>query len=1269
MSTRKAILTRWRKVQKESATGRIVEQIEDILTRRAGRSSTIILIADAQDRREDADRALQTLERGTIRFPDDAEIAYRRAFLLEKTGRLEEAKEAYLQLVSRRRFNDQVPYRLAVTLNRLNEGAEALSWAVNFALANPEDSRGSKLAFKLAANQPIWKRYEILANGSGSLRSDPGWQSDLIALAYNMHKYEVCVESFALVQGHTQRRTVAHVVASLMELGRPDTAWQTAVDQLANLGAKGNDRYPGSLMKELGAWHWARDLYIRSYSESPNAHLAYMIGFSFTRLFEWSDAVEWFRAAIPGNPDALKIRYYLGLALEREENWLEASIDYLKAAQAGSARDYRVYRALHCLSQAGETQAAASTLAGLTWSSQSTGTFEDLDVAKSALEMRLASSLSVAKKSQRTSAMEFVVREAIDAGFWALAIEAGIALVDRDPTHKLDNFLLLGRAYEGAAMTGPAVDAILKSRIYREPSIVDHVSYEKNRGVRNAMRFGAFQRWWSIDEYSILYESNHGAKLTCNVLPLVSEMVDDPRFEHYIHYVVLPNRSYLPSALQDRPNVIIVPRESDLYLRKLATSGYLINNNTFPSYFSRRDGQRYLNTWHGTPIKSMGREIRNGNFDYRNAARNFLQVTHFALPNTHTRDQLLNQYNISNLFQGYVELTGSPRMDITLKMHHSAREVVRERLGVKQGQKAVLFAPTWRGELGNVLDLDSGVEALDVIEAEGFRALYRGHPVATAGREESEGPVVHMVPDDIDTNVLLGCVDAVISDYSSIAFDAAAAGLPVALYAHDEDLYAAQRGFSLDIHGLGMPVLTDAEEVSTWLEQLHTSGSGDVDEVYCRFEDGDATGRVIDFLLDPRPDTRCQPSSDNVLLFEGHFIPNGITSAAGELNRVLAETQLNPIVAVEPSAITPFAERSESFSKATDMVAVIPRIAGSTDNAEQRWLIARQHQGHSMTRRQLDAIHEAYKAEFHRLFGYSQFRAAIGFEGFSLYWSNLFAAATADRKVGYLHADMYGEASSRFPYLWKVFDTYRYFDALACVSVDALEQNRKNLTNWTRPGQFLVAENLIDIHRILGESKAEVGHDFAQFCGTHQSTFVSVGRISIEKGSDRLIDGFLQVAEIIPDVGLVVIGDGPLRMELERRIQLAGFEDRVFFTGLLASPFAHMRHCDNLVVASHHEGQGIVILEGLVLDLRVMSVDIPGPRSILAGGTGLLVENSLEGLVRGFHDLINGYEPNDKFDSWDYVDRARKHALTAIVGGGAEPLELGLDTSNGEDVQ
>lgn len=1269
MKAKQKLLRRWRELEKNSSAARATGRVENALSKHASSPEQIALIADAQDRRGDVEKALQTLETGKKLFPSNQNISFRWAFLLEKYGRLEEAKEAYLSLAGNQGADEQVTYRLAVTLQRLNEPEEALSWAVNFCTTNPADARGNRLAYELAAKQPIWKRLDILKNATGELASDVRWQSDIIALSYKMRKYETCVEAFSVIQKKAERRAVAHAVAAFMELGRPDEAWQVAKTHLAKSTARTNEMYPGSLMQDLGAWHWAKELYIRSYVENPSIELAYLIGFASTRLFDWAEAIEWFRAAVPGSRDSQKIRYYLGTALEREGNWAAAARDYLKSAQSASARNYRIYRALHCFNLAGDLESASATIANLDWTQPpAVEGFEVVDARFPSLEYSLRRSLSVAMENQRISAIEFVAREAIDAKLWKVAVEAAEALVARDSFHKIDNFLVLAQAREGAGDQAGALEAILESRIYREPSIVEHSTYEKNRVVRNGMRFGGFQKWYTIDSESILYESNHGTKLTCNVLPLLQSMVDHPKFQGSTHYVVLPDRSHLPESLRHRPDIVVVSRESDLYLRKLASARILINNNTFPSYFSRRAGQTYLNLWHGTPIKAMGKDIKNGNFDYRNAARNFLHVTHFALPNRHTEEQLLSKYGISDLFEGFVELTGSPRMDITFSVSPRERASIRERLGIKQGQKAVLFAPTWRGALGNVEPESSAVATvMDRINEQGYYGLYRGHPVSAGAVSEDALAPVTTVPDDIDTNVLLGCVDAVITDYSSIAFDAASAGLPVGLFAYDEEVYAAERGLSLDIHDIGLPVLTDAEELTEWLETIRASKSNTLDEEFSHLEDGSATSRVIEFLLDPRPSSWRESSPDNILLFEGHFIPNGITSAAVELNKVLARAQLNPTIAVEPSAITPFDERAESFAVASKHAAVLPRIAGSTDTAEQRWLIARQHQGHLMTAPQLAAIHEAYEAEFSRLFGAAQFRTAVGFEGFSLYWSNLFAAANADRKVGYLHADMVEEARYRFPYLWKVFDTYRYFDALACVSGDAREQNRRKLDAWTRSEQFVTAENLIDVQSILSQSEGVLDDAFLEFCDRFKTKFVSVGRVSVEKGSDRLIRAFLQVAEANEDVGLVLIGDGPLRLELERATSLSGYGDRIYFAGQLASPFSHMRECDSLVLASHHEGQGIVVLEAFVLGLRVLSVDIPGPRSMLAGGTGLLVENSTEGLSRGMQQLIDGYWPESLFDASGYVQQAKRHALLAVTGVVAENGDdFNVNTNTGD---
>ncbi|MCB6423253.1 CDP-glycerol glycerophosphotransferase family protein, partial [[Clostridium] scindens] len=72
-------------------------------------------------------------------------------------------------------------------------------------------------------------------------------------------------------------------------------------------------------------------------------------------------------------------------------------------------------------------------------------------------------------------------------------------------------------------------------------------------------------------------------------------------------------------------NAILVPVYSKAYQMALATSEILVNNVTFPPYFIRRDEQVYLNTWHGTPWKTLGKKMKNGIQDMSNIQRNFLQ--------------------------------------------------------------------------------------------------------------------------------------------------------------------------------------------------------------------------------------------------------------------------------------------------------------------------------------------------------------------------------------------------------------------------------------------------------------------------------------------------------------------------------------------------------------------------------------------------------------------------------------------------------------------
>ena len=109
---------------------------------------------------------------------------------------------------------------------------------------------------------------------------------------------------------------------------------------------------------------------------------------------------------------------------------------------------------------------------------------------------------------------------------------------------------------------------------------------------------------------------------------------------------------------------IIVIRNSKEYCKVLAEAKYLINNVSFPTYFMRKPEQIYLNTWHGTPLKGLGRNIKDDPISIGNVQRNFMHATHLLFPNEYTFDIMRKDYMIEKFYNGKYILTGYPKNDI-----------------------------------------------------------------------------------------------------------------------------------------------------------------------------------------------------------------------------------------------------------------------------------------------------------------------------------------------------------------------------------------------------------------------------------------------------------------------------------------------------------------------------------------------------------------------------------------------------------------------------
>ena len=117
---------------------------------------------------------------------------------------------------------------------------------------------------------------------------------------------------------------------------------------------------------------------------------------------------------------------------------------------------------------------------------------------------------------------------------------------------------------------------------------------------------------------------------------------------------------------------------------------------------------------------------------------------------------------------------------------------------------------------------------------------------------------------------------------------------------------------------------------------------------------------------------------------------------------------------------------------------------------------------------------------------------------------------------------------------------------------------------------------------------------------------VTVGRLVPWKHVDAVIDA----VAALEGVGLVVIGDGPLRGQLEARAAERGAADRVYFAGQRSNADTRrlMRACQVFVLASSYEGLPHIVLEAMQLGLSVVATAAGGTGEVvISGETGLLV--------------------------------------------------------------
>lgn len=203
---------------------------------------------------------------------------------------------------------------------------------------------------------------------------------------------------------------------------------------------------------------------------------------------------------------------------------------------------------------------------------------------------------------------------------------------------------------------------------------------------------------------------------------------------------------------------------------------------------------RYLNTWHGIPLKHIGNDCP-GREDY-----DMSYVDFFCYSGPFEHDIYLRAFKLK---PDRLLLSGLPRNDELYHVDATKVNNMRKHLNIPDGKKVLLYAPTWRdSEDGGItynlappVDFKKWEREL----GEEYVLLFRAHHFTTQHMKIEFNDFIRDVSDYPSINDLMIASDVLISDYSATIFDYSVLERPIVSFVYDYEEYKETRGLYIDL--------------------------------------------------------------------------------------------------------------------------------------------------------------------------------------------------------------------------------------------------------------------------------------------------------------------------------------------------------------------------------------------------------------------------------------------------------------------------------------
>lgn len=763
-------------------------------------------------------------------------------------------------------------------------------------------------------------------------------------------------------------------------------------------------------------------------------------------------------------------------------------------------------------------------------------------------------------------------------------------------------------------------------------------AYRKTKAIfRNTRYFHHYYKK-ELDEKMILIESKNGNDLAGNMFHILKELTSGGYEEYKIYLSCLKRRQKNIEeqlASYQIEHVTLVRTNSNQYRKYLATAKYLFTDTTFPRAYVKKDGQIITNTWHGTPLKKMGKDVGNRVFAMGNVQRNLLFSDYLVYPNDYMKEKMVNAFELQNLYKGTILCEGYPRNSIFFDKN--AGQSIKSELGL-ENKKVYMYMPTWRGTLSkrttnHLIDmLEYYFEPLDRQLTDDQVFYVKMHPLARKAMDLSKYEHIREYPSQYDVYEFMNMCDCLVTDYSSVFYDFANSKKKIVLFAYDETEYIGERGLYVDLNDLPFPIVKRVDDLVYELNSPKKYDDKQFLRECCTYDNKNAASNICRHVI--KGERVCKEEklkkngNDNVLLYASALAQNGLTTSLLNLLKNADLEKRNYYISFTERALKKAPRRVEQLPEG---VGVLPISSGehyTFMEAVSFVLYMKLNKEYKFIRKYMDRL---YKRELKKYMFDIKMDYVIQFAGYEKKIINLFERFDGPRCI-YVHNDMVEEIRTRKnQHYLTLRSAYRNYDKVAVVTKD-IKPSTVQISG--KEDNIIVVNNCHAHEQIIERSLEPLAYerttkrtisveDLEELLESDAKKFITIGRFSPEKGHMMLMKAFERFSEQNPDTYLIIIGGhGVLYNETLKYAKNS--DANIIIIKSMKNPMPILRRCDFFILSSYYEGLGLTMLEADSLSIPTMSTDIVGPQGFMREHGGYLVEPTEEGILGGMNAFMEG---------------------------------------------